>query len=153
MVRLRRCEFKGGCPNQTKKVCWECGDYFCADHLQKCTRCNLWELCEECFPKHTPEYCYQQEQERLAGRAAKLSRLEEEDELDNGGSEGPGTEADRFAYERDLRDYLAKNLSVIEPGMALWPVSDPETAVEFRVDNNGRRIDILAKDRNHSRPN
>jgi hypothetical protein len=58
-----------------------------------------------------------------------------------------GAVGDTFAYETDLRDYLAKNLSVIEPGMSLWPVQETESAVEFRVDG-GRRIDILAKGRN-----
>lgn len=51
-----------------------------------------------------------------------------------------GTE---FAYEAHLRDYLAMNLSLIEPGLALWsPNSLP--SVEFQLE--GRRIDILAKD-------
>lgn len=56
-------------------------------------------------------------------------------------------DADRFAYEGDLRDYLAKNLGVLEPGMTLWPVAASEKAVEFQLDG-GRRIDILARDRN-----
>jgi Endonuclease NucS C-terminal domain len=71
----------------------------------------------------------------------------EGNDVDISESDDTGAAADRFAYETDLRDYLAKNLGVIEPGMALWPTKDPETAVEFRVDDNGRRIDILAKDR------
>jgi hypothetical protein len=48
-----------------------------------------------------------------------------------------------FAYEADLRNYLAKNLSIIEPGLKLY--QDEEiTGVEFDV--GGRRIDILAID-------
>jgi Endonuclease NucS len=55
-----------------------------------------------------------------------------------------GTE---FALEEQLRDYLAENLNILEPGLALWPVEDGD-AVEFQVDGQGpsRRIDILAKD-------
>lgn len=56
-----------------------------------------------------------------------------------------GTE---FALEEQLRDYLAENLGILEPGLLLWPVENGD-AVEFQVDDQGpsRRIDILAKDR------
>jgi hypothetical protein len=54
----------------------------------------------------------------------------------------------KFALEEQLRDYLAENLGILEPGLSLWPVEDGD-AVEFPVDEHGpsRRIDILAKDR------
>src|SRR5262245_36312152 len=48
-----------------------------------------------------------------------------------------------FAYEADLRNYLAKDLSLIEPGLTLY--SDEEegiTGIEYPV--GGRFIDILA---------
>jgi hypothetical protein len=48
-----------------------------------------------------------------------------------------------FAYEADLRNYLAKNLSIIEPGLMLYQ-DEGITGVEFDV--GGRRIDILAVD-------
>lgn len=48
-----------------------------------------------------------------------------------------------FAYESDLRDYLAKNLQVIEPGLRLYE-EEGITGVEFPV--GGRFIDILAVD-------
>ncbi|PSN17977.1 DUF91 domain-containing protein [filamentous cyanobacterium CCP5] len=48
-----------------------------------------------------------------------------------------------FAYESDLRDYLAKNLQVIEPGLKLYE-EEGITGVEFPV--GGRFIDILAID-------
>lgn len=49
----------------------------------------------------------------------------------------------KFAYESDLRDFLARNLSVIEPGLKLY--QDEEiTGVEFPV--GGRFVDILATD-------
>jgi Holliday junction resolvase-like predicted endonuclease len=51
-----------------------------------------------------------------------------------------------FALEKHLRDYLARNLDMLENGMALWPVERGRTAVEFRVNNKNRRIDILARD-------
>jgi len=51
--------------------------------------------------------------------------------------------ATAFAYEEDLRDYLAKNLNILEPGLNLWTGSDKDS-VEFAIE--GRRIDILAKD-------
>lgn len=53
---------------------------------------------------------------------------------------------DAFAQESHLRDYLARDLSQLEMGMTLWPVERAQRAVEFRVDNKNRRIDILARD-------
>jgi hypothetical protein len=48
-----------------------------------------------------------------------------------------------FAYESDLRNYLAKNLSIIEPGLKLYQ-DEGITGIEFPV--GGRFIDILAVD-------
>lgn len=49
-----------------------------------------------------------------------------------------------FAYESDLRNYLAKNLSVIEPGLTLYE-EEEVNGIEFPA--GGRRlIDILAVD-------
>lgn len=48
-----------------------------------------------------------------------------------------------FAYEADLRDFLAKNLSLVEPGLYLYQ-DDGITGVEFPA--GGRFIDILATD-------
>jgi hypothetical protein len=50
-----------------------------------------------------------------------------------------------FAYEKDLQNYLAKNLSVIESGLKLFE-DDGMTGIEYPVD--GRFIDILAIDHN-----
>ena len=49
--------------------------------------------------------------------------------------------SNEFAYESDLRNYLAKNLSHLEPGLRLYEEEDI-TGIEFPV--GGRRIDILA---------
>lgn len=49
----------------------------------------------------------------------------------------------QFAYESDLRNYLAKNLSSIEPGLRLYE-DEGITGIEFPV--GGRFIDILALD-------
>jgi hypothetical protein len=54
-------------------------------------------------------------------------------------------QASEFAYESDLRDFLAKNLSVIEPGLQLYQ-EEGITGVEFPV--GGRFIDVLALDAN-----
>jgi hypothetical protein len=50
-----------------------------------------------------------------------------------------------FAYERDLQNFLAKNLHLIEPGLTLYRDEEDVTGIEFDV--GGRRIDILAVDR------
>lgn len=53
------------------------------------------------------------------------------------------TSSDEFAYEADLRDFLAKNLSKIEPGLKLFEEEELK-GVEYPV--GGRYIDILAID-------
>lgn len=54
----------------------------------------------------------------------------------------PGA-SEEFAYEHDLRDYLARNLHIIEPSLKLY-TDEGITGVEFPV--GGRYIDILAVD-------
>jgi len=49
-----------------------------------------------------------------------------------------------FAYEADLRDYLAKNLHLIEPGLRVYQ-DEGISGIEFPA--GGRFIDILAVDR------
>jgi RecB family endonuclease NucS len=53
------------------------------------------------------------------------------------------TSSDEFAYETDLRDFLAKNLSKIESGLRLFE-EEELNGVEYPV--GGRYIDILAVD-------
>ncbi len=53
--------------------------------------------------------------------------------------------AEEFALEAHLRDFLARNMEKIEPGLRLH-ASDENTGIEFPVD--GGRIDLLAVDRN-----
>jgi RecB family endonuclease NucS len=55
---------------------------------------------------------------------------------------GQGVE---FALEAHLRDFLAKNLDRIEPGLRLYD-SPERDGIEFPVD--GGRIDLLAMDQN-----
>lgn len=50
-----------------------------------------------------------------------------------------------FAFERDLKNYLSKNLGSIEDGLRLYQDEDI-TGIEFPV--GGRFIDILAVDKN-----
>lgn len=55
----------------------------------------------------------------------------------------PSLTSNEFAYERDLQNFLAKNLSLIEPGLRLYEEEDVN-GLEFPV--GGRFIDILALD-------
>lgn len=52
-----------------------------------------------------------------------------------------------FAYESHLRDYLADNLSVLEPGLKLYEVEDIP-GIEYPI--RSRRIDLLAVARDGS---
>jgi len=52
-----------------------------------------------------------------------------------------------FAYEKDLQNFLAKNLNLIEDGLSLYQ-EDDIPGIEFPV--GGRFIDILALDKNNN---
>lgn len=78
--------------------------------------------------------------------AAQLDEIEAlEDEIEALEEESICGISREFAYESDLRDYLVKNLQVIEPGLTLYE-KEGITGVEFPV--GGRFIDILAVDSN-----
>jgi hypothetical protein len=63
---------------------------------------------------------------------------------DEADEEDAGAAATAFAFERDLRGFLARNLVLIEPGLQLYE-EDGITGEEFPA--GGRFIDILAVDR------
>lgn len=65
---------------------------------------------------------------------------EEDDEVDEIKAEGSATE---FAYESDLRNFLAKNLNQVGPNLRLYE-EEGIKGIEFPV--GGRYIDILAED-------
>jgi len=52
-----------------------------------------------------------------------------------------------FALESHLRDFLVKDLTSIELGLTLYMNAD-KTGVEYLIDDNNGRIDILAVDAN-----
>jgi endonuclease len=53
-----------------------------------------------------------------------------------------------FAYERDLKNFLSKNLHLISPGLNLYEDEEGITGIEFPV--GGRFIDILAVDKQNN---
>lgn len=73
----------------------------------------------------------------LAGRGSEGDDADEEEPSDE-------EHALQFAVEAHLRDFLAKNLDRVEPGLHLYSSPDA-SGVEFQV--GGGRIDILALDR------
>jgi len=68
---------------------------------------------------------------------SEMAQIQEEPQEST--SEGTG----EFAYEHDLRDFLARNLQLVEPGLTLYR-DEGITGVEFPV--GGRFIDLLAVD-------
>jgi hypothetical protein len=58
-------------------------------------------------------------------------------------------EENEFAYENDLRNYLVKNLGIIEKGLKLYE-ADGVDGEEFFVPGTSRRIDILAVDKDNN---
>jgi hypothetical protein len=93
------------------------------------SRYRLYDPSNDPAPIHDPT--------DLPGGATGTGREEEEedDEFVVAPSE--------FAYESDLRDFLARNLGTIEPGLRLYE-DEGITGVEFPV--GGRFVDILAVD-------
>lgn len=77
---------------------------------------------------------------QMTGETTKVP--EGEDEETTVESSATGGE---FAYEADLRNYLAKNLNKLEPGLRVYE-EEGITGIEFPV--GGRFIDILATDAN-----
>jgi hypothetical protein len=81
--------------------------------------------------------------EMVQGDVAREELLESGGEADE--ADDPSTlGSSEFVLERDLQHYLAENLGCIEPGLRLYE-EDGVRGIEF--DAGGRRIDILAVDR------
>jgi hypothetical protein len=67
---------------------------------------------------------------------------------DEDGGKDLASDAEEFQIlEWELQKYLAKNPGLLEPGMTLWKSADGQSPIEFPVDESGRRIDILGKDK------
>jgi len=71
--------------------------------------------------------------------AEEAQQMDAEDDDD-----GKPSVASEFQLERDLQNYLAKNLSCIEPGLQLY---EEDGVKGYEFDAGGRYIDILAKDK------
>lgn len=81
-------------------------------------------------PEHDPAPIYSQGEEPLPDTSDDFENEE--------------AESKEFAYERDLKNFLAKNLDLIESGLHLYEDEDGITGIEFPV--GGHYIDILAVD-------
>jgi len=84
---------------------------------------------------------------RIAYEALVGSPSDTDDENDEDDIVEPDTDdtySSAFAYERDLQNFLAKNLGLIESGLELFKDARG-SGLEYPVD--GGRIDILAKSR------
>jgi endonuclease NucS-like protein len=93
-------------------------------------RFRLWDPATDPAPLYKPDF-----------ENTTTDDIELKDEKDEREAAVAATE---FAFERDLRNYLVKNLGLIEPGLSLYE-EEGLTGVEFPV--GGRFIDILAVDR------
>jgi len=83
-------------------------------------------------------------------RLNRLRRLYEklmyENEEEEGEAEEEFNEGTSFAYEEDLKNYLSENLPIIEAGLKLYEGEDGRNGIEYSVDTNHKRVDILAID-------
>jgi hypothetical protein len=69
-----------------------------------------------------------------------------EDSTENESDDAQEDKAE-FAYEKDLQNFLSKNLGLIEPGLRLFE-DEGITGIEYPV--GGRYIDVLALDKNNN---
>lgn len=97
---------------------------------------RLWD------PSNDPGPIYKKDLE-----AEEKARDEEGFDYDHDEDSGAGEEIPsvEFAYERDLKNYLAKNLGTIEPGLRVFE-DEGLSGIEYPA--GGRYIDILASDAN-----
>ena len=103
----------------------------------------------ECWPKGATAAGKRKMDWYVRGYLGRVKRAGPEG-LDPDDVEGEvvASDAEEFQIlERELQIYLAKNLALVEAGMTLWESTDGRSAIEFVVDEDGRRIDILAKDK------
>jgi endonuclease len=94
---------------------------------------RLWVPETDPAPRYKPDFESPESEDAV-------SITTEDDQEEGAGPEG----AREFAFERDLRNYLVKNLGLVEPGLRLYD-EEGITGVEFPV--GGRFIDILAVDK------
>jgi hypothetical protein len=89
--------------------------------------------------------------ETLRRRYLKIKKQYEDFLAGRGPETGPVSESEdeegdqQFAAEADLRDFLAENLSCVEPGLRMYQIGE-RSGVEFAVE--GGYIDLLAVDKN-----
>ena len=83
--------------------------------------------------------------ERFSGDVALEEASTVSEEIQDGGSPEAATGSSEFLLERDLQLYLEKNLECIEAGLKLY---EDDGIRGFEFDAGGRRVDLLALDRN-----
>ena len=76
----------------------------------------------------------------LEGEAAEID--DDENDYESPESDSDNDSNSAFAYERDLQNFLAKNLDLLEQGLKLYS-DDRGSGLEYPID--GGRIDLLAK--------
>lgn len=99
---------------------------------------------EENWPARNTPAGEQRRQEYLERKHLNEKLLAGEPADRGAEDDGQNREDQQFPFESDLRDFLAANLHVLEPGLQLYR-DDDKNGVEFPVD--GGRIDVLAVDR------
>lgn len=100
---------------------------------------RLWDKEQDGPPKYKEDF------ERGQADAPDVEEDDGEDEdAVTGAAVEPSPGSSAFAFERDLKNYLVKNLATIEPGLKLYE-EEGITGVEYPV--GGRFIDILCTDK------
>lgn len=91
---------------------------------------------------------YDKENDSVPIYEKEVAKQIEEEGLDlDAVLEDANQEARKFAYEKDLQNFLSKNLEVIENGLKLYE-QEEINGIEYPA--GGRFIDILAMDKNNN---
>lgn len=99
---------------------------------------RLWDRERDPVPRYKPDF------EVAVGEAGVDTDLDESEPTE---ARVPAEGSTAFALERDLRNYLERNLHLIEPGLEVYE-EEGIRGIEFPV--GGRFIDILARDKDGS---
>jgi hypothetical protein len=87
-------------------------------------------------PKVDPAPIYTKASSEFSGVALQLQNNQESSEQE-------------FAYEKDLQQFLAKNLELIEPGLQLYKDDEDDQITGLEFPAGDRYIDILAADKSN----
>lgn len=121
-------------------------------HIIKFTTNNRTRIHYGANPKCDKLFLLPNKKLRLYNPESDPAPIYRKDEIIEEDSEPEVSDEDtsQFAYESHLRDYLTNNLHQIETGLQLYRDEEDDAITGVEFDAGGRRIDILAVDKDNN---